>query len=103
MVEVLLHVKLRWGRCTAAATKPRTFYTVYDNVAIVRMYRMVCLTGALNKDPVWWLESPQAILQSVCPVLVSCDLWGFGSGLGLKEHYGKPQIWFAESKSTHRV
>lgn len=90
MVKVLLHVKLRRGRCTAAATKPRTLYTVYDNVAIIRM---VPLTGALNKDPVWWLESPQAILQCVCSVLVSSDLWGVGSELGLKEGNHSSGLW----------
>lgn len=26
---------------------------VYDNVAIIRMYRMVSLTGAMNKDLLW--------------------------------------------------
>lgn len=64
MTDVFLHVEPRQGWCTAATTKLKTLYvlTVYDNIAAVRMYRMVSLTGAMNKDLLWWLESPQIIL-----------------------------------------
>lgn len=56
MADVLLHVKLRRGRCAAAATKLGRLYVLTQRMttlATVRMYRTVSLTGATNKDLVW--------------------------------------------------
>lgn len=52
MADVLVHVELMYSSYhqTQNVVHPNT---VYDDVAIVRMFRMLSLTGAMNKDHLW--------------------------------------------------
>lgn len=52
----------------------------------------------MNKDLVWWLESPQDFLEFVCPVLVSSAARDVGSGPVLEQRDGEPQTQVVGSK-----